>query len=152
MIDYRPKKHLRTLKRGSVREDGKLFYGYRRGLKPNGECWVTAEQFKKYEDQKKKYKSTDEFKKRRNERESGMRKKYREKIKADPEAYKAYKEKHNACVKKYLANNPEARLMSRIRSRLTVALKSAGANKCGKTIELIGCTPKFLRSYIETRF
>jgi len=42
-IDHRPPKHLRTLKRGDVREDGKVFWGYAACHK-NGEQWVTQKQ------------------------------------------------------------------------------------------------------------
>ena len=41
-IDHRPPKHLRTLKRGDVREDGKVFWGYSASHQ-GGEAWITPE-------------------------------------------------------------------------------------------------------------
>ena len=44
--DYRPPKHLRNLRRGDVREDGKVFWRYDK-YRLNGEAWVTKEYFDK---------------------------------------------------------------------------------------------------------
>jgi hypothetical protein len=43
-MDNRPPKHLRTLKRGDVREDGMVFSRYSHDAK-NGEYWITQEHF-----------------------------------------------------------------------------------------------------------
>jgi len=44
------------LKRGTTREDGKIFYAYRkRKNKPTKEIWLTKEQFEKWETTRKKY-------------------------------------------------------------------------------------------------
>jgi len=45
-IDNRPPKELRTLKRGDVRDDGKIFFRYQPKYK-NGECWLTKDVFDK---------------------------------------------------------------------------------------------------------
>jgi hypothetical protein len=45
-MDNRPPKHLRTLKRGDVREDGMVFWQYQPSSL-NGEAWVTLEELEK---------------------------------------------------------------------------------------------------------
>jgi len=42
--DNRPPKHLRTLKRGDVREDGMVFFCYKSSC-PNGELWLTKNKY-----------------------------------------------------------------------------------------------------------
>lgn len=46
-MDNRPPKHLRTLKRGDVREDGMVFHSYQPHI-PSGEWWVTPEHLDRY--------------------------------------------------------------------------------------------------------
>ena len=84
--DNRPPKHLRTLKRGDVREDGMVFWAYHRDF-ARGEQWLT----------RKKYVSTLEAK----------RKYYRDTVKParknDPEVAAA----HRKAMNKYQSKNRE---------------------------------------------
>ena len=44
------------------------------------------------------------------------------------------------------------RIKSALRSRVYIALKAQNAKKVKHTMELIGCSPKFLYKYIESKF
>lgn len=50
--------------------------------------------------------------------------------------------------------NPAFRIRHTVADRIRMALKSevAGARKSASTMELVGCTTKFLKSYLEQRF
>lgn len=51
-----------------------------------------------------------------------------------------------------LQSDPAFRILARSRHRLWEVLKRTGAAKAGKTVELLGCTPEFLKGYIEAQF
>ena len=53
-------------------------------------------------------------------------------------------------AKRRRAMDPDYRILGNLRSRLRHALR--GENKSARTIELLGCSPEFLRGYIESRF
>ena len=60
--------------------------------------------------------------------------------------------KSNAYQRKRRREEPAFAIMMRLRSRVHCALKAKGAIKTIGTIELLGCTPAFFRSYIEKQF
>ncbi len=87
------------------------------------------------------------------------------------EYYKNNKDKYEVWRNKYAENNKERLLSARrrwekermetdlnyllqktLRSRVRMALKSAGGRKAQRTEELIGCTIQEFRSYIESQF
>jgi len=63
--DNRPPAHLRTLRRGDINADGKVFFQYSREM-TNGECWITPEKMEEYRSSHKKsnsrYKKTQKGK------------------------------------------------------------------------------------------
>ena len=63
--DNRPPPHLRTLRRGDVNADGRVFFQYSREM-TNGECWITPEKMEEYRSSHRKsnalYKKTQKGK------------------------------------------------------------------------------------------
>ena len=57
--------------------------------------------------------------------------------------------KNNAYLKKY-KNNIEYRILSALRSRIRIAMKNG--KKCKRTEQLLGCSLKFFREYLESKF
>jgi len=68
----------------------------------------------------------------------------------------ANREYHNAASVQYTLNrlktDPAYRLQYVCRRRLLSALKAQGARKCGKLVDLVGCTPQELRDWLESQF
>lgn len=131
--DNRPPKHLRTLKRGDVREDGMIFYGYSATMS-NGERWVSPEQLDSYreyfKDRASSYRieNPDRIYETRQKRKSAVAKQVRERRKMDM----------------------NFRLKGSLQSRLRSALK--GAVKAASTVELLGCSTETLRLHLESQF
>jgi hypothetical protein len=121
-VDNRPPKHLRTLKRGDVREDGMIFFRYNpTGI--NGEQWVTKE----------------DFESRKEKVNKATRKYYTN----NPEKTRRYKIL-------YREKNPIQKLVDSQRSRLRKAIKQV--KKSDKTMNLIGCSAIELKDYLESLF
>ena len=97
------------LRRGYVREDGMVFWGYALGY-PNGEWWMTSEQFA-------------EEKSKRNARDRARR-----------------------------AKDPLCSIKDRLRSRMYSALKTKGIRKSSKTEAMLGCTFKEFKDCLESKF
>ena len=57
-----------------------------------------------------------------------------------------------AYLKKRQREDPAYAILCRLRGRVAMALKAQGATKSIGTIELLGCTSAFFRSYIEKQF
>jgi hypothetical protein len=196
------KKH----KRGDIREDGKMFWRYRKDKKGLDflliEEWLTPEKYEKYyakqndwaeknqerffklklnwriknrdrilknqsiyrsnlENKKRmqqyhsEYMQNPKNKKRKKEYCSIWYRKNRERIlKRQAEYYQneEIKQRRNEYLKSLHLTNPQAALARRIRKRIRCALRSVNACKSGKTVELIGCSFKFLKQHIESQF
>jgi hypothetical protein len=65
--------------------------------------------------------------------------------KANPVQMRGYKAKQRA-------QNPLVNLKDQLRRRVLGALARVKAEKAGRTFELIGCTPQFLKEYLESKF
>lgn len=123
-VDNRPPKHLRTLKRGDVREDGMVFFRYNpTGI--NGEQWVTKEQL-------------ESKKEKMNEHARNYRSRH-------PENSKRYKFKYI-----YKERSPIQKLVDSQRARVCKAIKQV--KKSDKTMNLIGCSAIKLKDYLESLF
>ncbi len=60
--------------------------------------------------------------------------------------------KRSAYERKRRREDPAYAIMKRLRNRVRLALKAKGVTKSIGTIELLGCSPTFFRSYIEKQF
>jgi len=72
----------------------------------------------------------------------GKRKEYRENYK--PRKHERRKERND--------NDPVFNLVNRMRSRLRKYLITHNITKKNKTFDIVGCTPQFLKEYLETQF
>lgn len=72
------------------------------------------------------------------------------------EYHKAYRAKNKSIIyAKHAAHrrdNPNARIASRLRTRIWVAIRKAGTIKRSTTVVLVGCSFEFLLSHLEARF
>lgn len=79
--------------------------------------------------------------------------KNKEKVKTSK---KKWFEKNPTYQKEWAMHNYKTDIIYRLkvimRARLQLFLKSKKSFKKGKTFEIIGCTPEFLKEYIETKF
>ncbi len=61
-------------------------------------------------------------------------------------------EKRREMEKRYFDKHPHRKIIKSMRTRIFTVLKRKGAHKSGHTIEQLGCTPEFLKQYIESKF
>ena len=77
---------------------------------------------------------------------------YREANREEINAYQRtpeFKEKRNKRLKKRRDEDNEFRIVDNLRRRVRDALKSQGAKKFTRTMDLIGCSPEFYLKYLE---
>lgn len=63
-----------------------------------------------------------------------------------------HRQTQSAYVKNRRADDHIYKLACQLRARVSTALRKQYAIKCKKTMDLIGCTPQFLKSYLEAKF
>lgn len=142
-------------KRGTVREDGKIFWSY---SKRNGkiiEYWIAEEQYKKLTAREKnrsraRYKKNPEsnlasckrWYQRNKEYKLNKCKKYRQ---ANRELYRDY-------IQKRRKESPLYRCSSGIRSLVIGCMKNGGFKKSTKTSEILGCSFEEFKFHIESQF
>ena len=76
----------------------------------------------------------------------------KERKKSDPIFKLKLNARMNAYRKKRIKSDPIFKLVVNARTRLNVVLKTKNIKKMNSTIELFGCTPKFLKEYLEKQF
>lgn len=178
--DNRPPKHSRTLKRGDVREDGMIFWCYRKVCK-NGENWITPETFdarkRKEMDYQREHTCDNRPPKHlrilRNGdvREDGMifwcyspRSKNGERWVA-PDKFKemqsraselassrqkANRKNINLWRRCRVGSDAGLRITNNLRTRIVKAL--SGSPKSSTSLDLFGCTREELVKHLETQF
>ena len=77
---------------------------------------------------------------------------HKERMKSDPAFKLKYNTRMNAYRKKRIKSDPIFKLIVNARTRLNIVLKLKNIKKINSTIELLGCTPKFLKEYLEKQF
>jgi hypothetical protein len=144
---------------GDIREsDGRIFLCYSNVKLKNGtpvrrEAWVNKNYFEKRKQNGKKYREKNKKKiSKRNQ------KKYienKEKILKACAAYRKrpdFKEKYNQYIRKRRKNDTMFYITGIMRGRIRTAIKRSNSKKCSKTLDLIGCSFKFLKQHIESQF
>ena len=63
-----------------------------------------------------------------------------------------HKKKYNQYQKLYRTNNDLVKLSSNIRNRINKYLKINRVSKKNTTFEIVGCSPQFLKGYLENQF
>jgi len=137
--DNRPPEHLRTLKRGDVREDGMVFLNYCPSRK-SGERWVTPEKLEALNQKSKDYRQKHLKQVRRSDR-------YRyTKRRNNPDFW----EQRYKYIKHRRLIDVNFRIACNLRTRLHSALN--GKSKSKATLELLGCSIDELRKHLESQF
>ena len=152
--DNRPPKHLRTLKRGDVREDGMIFWAYSRCCN-NGENWLEAGH---YEERRRRAEESQKVNRiQRNKSAKKWQDKNREKVRAYAR-YHYYKTKDDPHVRERKklwqrskrSNDMNFRIACNLRNRVRHALH--GKAKTDATLSMLGCTIEELREHLESQF
>jgi hypothetical protein len=119
------------------------------------------QQSEKYRKTKKKYNESDRGKKahknyKQTEKGKKVALKSQNKYLKTEKGKKIYKNYQKIFGKNYQkkrrGSDPVFKLMGNIRNRLNLFLKKKNIKKNNKTFEMVGCTPKFLREYLEKKF
>jgi len=123
------------------------------------ENWVTASVLRKRRERsnelQKGYAITDRAKRNArlrdyNRRNPGARKARRAAWRiANPDKWRVYQARHMA---KKRAANVLFRLQGILGCRIRAALNGFGVRKSSRTFQILGCTPQFLRGYLERQF
>ena len=161
------------LKRGTLREDGMVFWGYEKGYK-NGERWVTPERFLAYKEwvvaYNARYSSAPENKARRRVNDARFfsdpknkervrtyaaiyRRENAERLRAyysAPENHERLKAWRRSRQSQRIKTDAGYRLTLCLRQRVRIALK--GRNKAASTVTLLGCSLEDFKKYLEARF
>ena len=151
------------LRRGYVREDGKIFWQYGTSY-ANGEYWTTPEEFTAKSAKRAKKKADLSAKK------AALTTKLRQGDTRDgmifwayaascangeqwltPEEFAAKKTKKNARNRERRATDPLFALKHRLRNRVSKSLKRKGFKKNTKTALLLGCSYEDFKAYTEAR-
>jgi len=121
-------KEKRTLKRGTVREDGKVFIQYSKHCL-NGEYWTDPKKLEKTKLREKNYSAKYRF---------------RNPVKA--------KDSENRSRKKKLKNDPLYKLSWSVKGLIRKSFRKSCLNKRSRAEKILGCSIKFFKSYIENKF
>jgi hypothetical protein len=142
------------LKRGTIREDGMVFWGYKSDYK-HGEKWVSKDDFKKIKLNAKKYhveyykEKKDIHKKRCDE----YYKKHKENILKKVKQYASTnKQKINNYHKKRWDSDSFYKCRKTIRNMITCVFSKTNYTKKTKTAEIIGCSFEEFKAHIESKF
>ena len=108
-----------------------------------------AEKIKEYrlKHREKQRNYNREYKLKNKEKTKEYQKEYREKNKE-----KIKKAKREEYLKKRRKTDDLFKIIQNLRGRVKSVLKTQNAKKFKKTLDLIGCTPEFLKHYLESKF
>lgn len=151
------------LRRGDTREDGMMFWKYNPSY-PDGEWWLTPEEFAAKQAKETKKKADFSTKKaalpaklRRGDTRDGMVFWGYDSNCASgeywltPEEFAAKKRKRNTRHRERRATDPLFALKHRLRNRVSKSLKRKGFKKNTKTAAMLGCTYEDFKEYAEAR-
>ncbi len=136
---------VKRFRRGDVREDGKIFWAYKKDC-VNGECWYSGEQFQRQTEQRKRREKNRVRSPEARARHRAAQKRWK---KRNP---KAEIERRRKRRKRRLSCDPMYSLGCRLRKRIKEALTSRGLRKRLNSTSILGCSWKSLRGYIESLF
>jgi|AntAceMinimDraft_13_1070369.scaffolds.fasta_scaffold28754_1 hypothetical protein len=105
---------------------------------------------------KKKYQQSDKGKKnKRQYAKSDKYTKYQKEYQQEylrSDKYRVFRKKYKEVIKKRFKSEPKYKLKIIIRNRLTKFLKVKNIRKTNSTFKILGCTPEFLKEYLEKQF
>jgi len=142
-----------------VRQENRRRHGQSEKGKETARKYQQSAKYKKY---KKKLDQTDNSKKRKKEYEQSKKGKEAKRRYFNSAAYKEYKKIYNKLdstkklwqknAKKRRETEPLFKLKAYVRTRINDFLKVRNMRKSNGTFVIIGCTPEFLKSYLEKKF
>ena len=141
-------------KRGQIRQDGRIFWAYKKGYK-NGEYWVSKETFKKLKLKNglnyakwKKHNKHIAFVYSRN-----WLLENKEKSKISSKNWKRKNpDKISFYNKKRMRENPLAKLSCILRTAIWKSIKQASFSKKSKTEKILGCSFLDLQVHLQNKF
>jgi hypothetical protein len=143
-----------NIKRGNVREDGKIYWGKNKDL-PNGEYWVTSEKFIQLKEiYRDWYKKNIEKTKDRNR---VWREKNLEKAKERCREWrKNNREKYNKKKRDYMKSRRESDPIFKFRGNISHLIRNSltrkGFTKRSKAYQILGCSYMEFFDHIESKF
>lgn len=140
-----------TIKRGTIREDGRIFNRYRTGRK-NIEEWITPKAFERSRQQA----IASSKRNRTLEKDKAKREKYREQRiaygkkwrESNPNLCREYDKR----TKSKFKDDPIFKLKSNYRRRLSQAIKERKLTRKSKTPQIIGCAWEDFKCHLEAQF
>jgi hypothetical protein len=153
------------LKRGTIREDGMVFWAYHKTSK-NGEYWVTPEKFNELIE-KDKESSRAQYRKNPEKAKERRRARYKNNPEKAKEIWRAWREKNRGYSRdwykrnrKYYSDylkskretNPLFKLRRNISSLIGISLRKKGFTKRSKTASILGCSYMEFFNHIESKF
>jgi hypothetical protein len=143
------------IKRGLVREDGKILW-YRKMVRGvMRESWVSKEKFTELQAQEKE-RSRKRYKQNPSGSLAACKKWYEKNKKIKLEKCKQYREKNKEAYRNYLRkkrkNNHLFRCSGGIRSLILACMKNGGFKKNTKTASILGCSFEEFKAHIESQF
>ena len=85
-------------------------------------------------------------------KERGQKKRCRKIARLSKDAAERRRKWHREHIRKLRAENPQVKMACCLRSRVLSAMKSSGARKASKTMELLGCSVQELKAHLESKF
>ena len=168
-----PEPSVKRLRKGAVREDGKIFWGYNPKSK-GGEYWLAPNKFEAM-DSKNKENCASFYARNAATQKAAARDRYRANREAKLAYQATYYRKNLSYIRSYIqgynvknyrrlrnhknayertrrATDPLFALKGRLRNRVSGALKRKGFRKNTKTAIMLGCTYEDFKAYIESKF
>lgn len=143
------------IKRGTIREDGKILSGYYKKNNIFKEYWITKEQYDKSVIRERN-RSRDRYKKNSKANLDSCKKWYEKNKEAKLQKCKKYRLENKDVYRKYMRNKRENnnlfRCSSGIRSLIIGCMRNGGFQKKTKTQQILGCSFEEFKSHLESQF
>jgi hypothetical protein len=143
------------LKRGTIREDGMVFFGYYKRNNLLKEYWVTKEKYEEYII-KERNRNRIRYKQNPNANLNSCRRWYEKNKELKLERCKKYRSENKDVYRKYMRskrkNNYLYKCSSGIRSLIVGCMRNGGYRKKTKTADILGCSFEEFKTHIESQF
>jgi len=143
------------IKRGILREDGMIFWGYYKRNNLLNEYWIAKDRYEKYIISERN-RSCNRYKKNSKANLDSCKKWYEKNKEAKLQKCKKYRLENKDVYREYMRNKRENnnlfRCSSGIRSLIIGCMRNGGFQKKTKTSEILGCSFEEFKSHLESQF
>lgn len=143
------------IKRGTIRKDGMIFWGYYKKNSLLNEYWITKDRYEKYIISERN-RSRNRYKKNSEANLNSCKKWYKKNKELKLQKCKKYRLENKDVYKKYMRNkrknNNLFRCSSGIRSLIIGCMRNGGFQKKTKTAQILGCSFEEFKIHIESQF